>query len=90
VTALEKAESALHRGGYVMATGAAFPGLWALATDPGPLVTHPGLPVIAGVEATGEVLEAGHGVALTPGTRIAVFPVDGACRQEITMDAERA
>ena len=75
VMALEKAESALHRGGYVA---------------PDPWSPTPGLPVIAGVEATGEVLEAGHGVALTPGTRITVFPVDGACRQEITMDAERA
>jgi len=62
VTAPEKAESALHRGGYVMNTGAAFPpDLSALATELGPLVTHPGRPVIASVEAAGEVLEAGSG-----------------------------
>ena len=66
------------------------PGLSALATDLGPLVTHPLSPVIAGVEATGEVLEAGQGVALTPGTRVTVFLVDGAWRQEVTMDAELA
>jgi len=42
------------------------------------------------VEAAGEVLEAGQGVALTPGTWVTVFLVDGAWRQEITMDAELA
>jgi len=46
--------------------------------------------VIAGVEATGEVREAGQGVALKPGTRVTVFLVDGAWRQEITVDAELA
>lgn len=39
VTAPDKAESALHRSGYVMDTGAAFPpGPSALATGPRPLV----------------------------------------------------
>ena len=91
MTALEKAESALHRGGYVMNTGAAFPPdfrPWPRTS--GPWSPTPGRPVIAGVEATGEVLEAGKGVALTPGTRVTVFLVDGAWRQEITMDAELA
>ena len=46
--------------------------------------------VIAGVEATGEVHEAGQGVTLKPGTRVTVFLVDGAWRHEITVDAELA
>ena len=66
------------------------PGLSAWPRDLGPLVTTPSRPVIAGVEATGEVLESGQGVALKPGTRVTVFLVDGAWRQEITMDAEQA
>lgn len=67
MTALEKAESALHRSGYVMDTGAACPpDFRPWPRDLGPLVTTPSRPVIAGVEATGEVLEAGQGVALTP------------------------
>ena len=60
-------ESALHRGGTVMDTGAAFPPdcrPWTQTS--GPWSPTPGRPVIAGVEATGEVLEAGQGVALTP------------------------
>ena len=56
------------------------PGLSALATDLGPLVTHPLSPVI----------EAGKGIAHKPGTRVTVFLVDGAWRQEITVDAELA
>ena len=36
------------------------------------------------------MLESGQGVALKPGTRVTVFLVDGAWRQEITMDAEQA
>ena len=67
MTALEKAESALHRGGSVMDTGAAFPPdfrPWPRTS--GPWSPTPGRPAIAGVEATGEVLEAGQGVALTP------------------------
>ena len=91
MTALEKAESALHRSGYVMDTGAACPpDFRPWPRDLGPLVTTPSRPVIAGVEATGEVLESGQGVALKPGTRVTVFLVDGAWRQEITMDAEQA
>ena len=67
MTALEKAESALHRGGDVMDTGAAFPpDCRPLPRTSGPWSPTPGRPVIAGVEATGEVLEAGQGVALTP------------------------
>ena len=91
MTALEKAESALHRSGDVMDTGAACPpDFRPWPRDLGPLVTTPSRPVIAGVEATGEVLESGQGVALKPGTRVTVFLVDGAWRQEITMDAEQA
>ena len=91
MTALEKAESALHRSGSVMDTGAAFPPdfrPWPRTS--GPWSPTASRPVIAGVEATGEVLEAGQGVALTPGTRVTVFLVDGAWRQEITMDTELA
>ena len=36
------------------------------------------------------MLESGQGVALKPGTRVTVFLVDGAWRQEITMDEEQA
>ena len=76
MTAPEKAESALHRSGYVMDTGAAFPPdfrPWPRTS--GPWSPTPGLPVIAGVEATGEVLEAGKGIAHKPGTRVTVFLV---------------
>jgi hypothetical protein len=46
--------------------------------------------MVAGVEATGEVLEAGDGVPLTPGTRVTVFLVDGAWREELVLDARLA
>ena len=91
MTALEKAESALHRGGSVMDTGAAFPPdfrPWPRTS--GPWSPTPGQPVIAGVKAAGEVLDAGQGVALTPGTQVTAFLVDGGGRQEITVDAELA
>ncbi|TPG35275.1 dehydrogenase [Mycobacterium hodleri] len=46
-------------------------------------------PVIAGAEATGVVVEAGPGVALTAGMRVTTFLIDGAWRQQITVDADR-
>ena len=66
------------------------PGLSALATDLGPLVTHP--------RSAGHRRCGGHrrGARGRPrrrphtGTRVTVFLVDGAWRQEITVDAELA
>lgn len=52
--------------------------------------THPdgGHPAAVGAEATGIIIDVGPGVELAVGTRVALFFVGGAWRQQITVDAD--